>query len=159
MQHILANLAKEAHKMTKNIISLLPTVADCGQLPRSLKCVRTNHGKHCPSSSWILRKCDADNCCREPPASLLHLWSCLEDYLPMVLSLAVGYLAVAVKHCFAHNNKPHLDFVPYYCCMVVVAQNYQIWLVHDLQNHSDDQNFDYTYCYHDSTTSPGLLVE
>uniref|UniRef100_A0A915KLZ5 Uncharacterized protein n=1 Tax=Romanomermis culicivorax TaxID=13658 RepID=A0A915KLZ5_ROMCU len=43
-----------------------------------------------------------------PPVSLLHLWSYLEDYLPVALSLAVGYLTVAVKHCFADNNKPHL---------------------------------------------------
>uniref|UniRef100_A0A915JDE5 LanC-like protein 2 n=1 Tax=Romanomermis culicivorax TaxID=13658 RepID=A0A915JDE5_ROMCU len=51
------------------------------------------------------------------PGNLLHSWNYLGDYLPVALSLGVGHLGVPVEHCFDDNNRPHLDFVPYYYCM------------------------------------------
>uniref|UniRef100_A0A915JAE8 Uncharacterized protein n=1 Tax=Romanomermis culicivorax TaxID=13658 RepID=A0A915JAE8_ROMCU len=92
-----------------------------------------------------------------PPGNLLHLRNYLGDYSLVVLSLE--HLEMPVDHYFVDNNNPHLDLVPYYCCMVAIDQNYRIGLVHDLQNHPDDQNFDYTYCCHNSTTSPDPWAE
>uniref|UniRef100_A0A915JP08 Uncharacterized protein n=1 Tax=Romanomermis culicivorax TaxID=13658 RepID=A0A915JP08_ROMCU len=50
----------------------------------------------------------------KPPGNLSHLRNYLGDYLPVALSLAVGYLTVVVEHCSDDNNMPHLDFVLYY---------------------------------------------
>uniref|UniRef100_A0A915LBG0 Uncharacterized protein n=1 Tax=Romanomermis culicivorax TaxID=13658 RepID=A0A915LBG0_ROMCU len=81
------------------------------------------------------------------------------DNSEVALLQEVEHLAVLVGCYFVNNNNQHLDLVRYYYYMAAVGRNYQIQRILHLQICPDYQNFDYTYCCHDSMTFPDSWAE